>query len=276
MLWEVLKNAGGSLAVVTAVLYAAGFLALQAHLTLLGVATLVDVDPLRYLLTGATFFYTVPALLFGGAVFTLPAAGAAWAIRRWLSRRRPLIVVSMIAAIAGAAVILVVALLIPPGGLLFGSEDTFVTRHLRRGADGRTTLLVLYAAYLAHVVLFVVPSGVWLMGRMRPSEAGFRSLQMAAASMLGMLVLLVPVIFGCYVIDLRFPRVVITGPQNGATSAIDGWILNQSLKPDSPLVLYVGEKSRGSVVVIKKEGYGNMQVLQQSYLVLPEAGVSAR
>jgi hypothetical protein len=276
MLWNLLKEAGGGLAVVTAILYAVGFLSIQTHLMVLGIAPLVDVSPLTYLLTGAVFTYSLPAFLLAGSLLALPTAVAAWALWRALMPRRPHVMMAITVAVAIGVVVLAVTLLIPPTGVLYGAPDTLMTRYYRRGAEGRTFLLVLYSLYAAHVVLLAAFAGVWVKVRARRTKtAAVTALEVGIAAIVVVLTLLVPVIYGCCVIPLSFPRVAVTAAKDAQSGSIDGWMLNRSLAVDASLVVYVGDVHGGRVIVIKKDGYESLRVSKPSYVVLPDPSADA-
>lgn len=276
MLWNLLKEAGGGLAIVTAILYAAGFLSMQTHLTVLGIAPLVDLSPLTYLLTGAVFIYSLPAFLLAGSLLAFPTALAGWALWRALMPARPHLILSIAAAVAASAVVLAVTLLIPPTGVLYGAPDTIITGYYRRGAQGRIFLLVLYGVFAAHVVLLAASAGVWVKVRARwRKTAVLTVLEAGTASMVVLLVLLVPVIFGCCVIPLSFPRVAVTAAKDAPSGSVDGWMLNRSLVLDASLVVYVGDTHGGRVIVVKKDSYESLRVSKPSYVVLPDASADA-
>jgi hypothetical protein len=272
VLWNFLKEAGGILAVVTAGLYAAGFLSMQTHLTVLGIAPLVDVSPLTYLLTGALFMYSLPAFLLGGSLLAVPSAVAGWVLWRAFMPARPLIVLSIGAAVAIGAVVLAVAMLIPPTGILYGAPDTLITGYYRRGAEGRVFLLVLYGIYAMHVALLAVASGLWLRARKQLSKRlRLTVLEVGTGTTIGLLVLLVPVVFGACAVPLSFPRVLVMPAKDARFGPVDGWMLNRSLTLDSSLVVYVGDAHGGRVIVIKKDLYESLDVSKPSYLVLPDS-----
>jgi hypothetical protein len=147
-----------------------------------------------------------------------------------------------------------------------------MTGYYRRGAEGRIFLLVVYSSYAMHVALLMVGAFVWIRARAkRPKSVVLAAIEVGTATMIALLVLLVPVLFGCCVIPLSFPRVVVSPGKDAQFGTVDGWMLNRSLALDSSLVVYVGEKHGGRVVVLKKDSYESLQVSKPSYLMLPDA-----
>lgn len=266
-----LKWLGGSLALVSAALYATGFMALQAHLNLLGIAPLVNVNALACLIEGARFAYTLPVFLLVGVVVALPVL-VTFAVAANIARKKPRILLSLIAlALTGALVITIWVLLPTPGLLYSTSTGNWVTSFYRRNPTGRQYLYVLYAAYVALVSAFGILAAFWNNERKRWTLPGWRYLEIWSAGTLAVLVFLAPVLFGLYTTELKFPRVVVQPAKDAAIGVVDGWLLNRTVDADQPLIIYAPGNGRDppATLVIAKNSYASLRISDKEYIRLP-------
>jgi hypothetical protein len=248
----------GGLAAITGALYALGFMAIQAHLNLLGVARLVEVQNRDYLVSGAEFVLFLPIYL---AIGLIP-----WVIMSSLLRRLDAAVASGKQwPIAVLFVVLWVALgvwvlwLTPPLGLLLeGATTSKGPLHglILEGEHGRAGLQIGYCAYVGSVAVFAAFGKS--LARTTLCATWARVLRMGYFAGLFIGLALVPIGFGFYVIPIKYPRATIQTKQTAAETIV-GWVLNRNLGgEDKSLVVYPSPtKNSGAstILVLSNSSY---------------------
>lgn len=263
----------GALVGVAATLYGLGFLALQAHLNLLGVARLVQVEDREYLIQGGQLLYHLPGFLAVGCViWALPSLALYWAVFR---RCRPEVQLALLLLFAAALVIGWVAFLAPPTGLLLAQPagpPGLILRTILTGTKGRSTLMITHAIGCGGLAVLVLAFLLWRAahrGLTRLTTPGIQLGVIALYALTAICVLLYPVLFGTLVLPLQYPRVTMTVAAAEKTTpelptVVEGFMLNLSVKSDEPLVLWrVADRK---VVVFPKDSWKRMEVVGREAL----------
>jgi hypothetical protein len=270
VLTGLVKWLAASLTAVTAVLYSVGFLAIQAHLHLIGVSHLVDVQLVEYLTTGGRYLYLLPAFLLVGSVLWSPIIVVLFLIRARLFRHpQTTLLVLLLSSIL--FIVIWVEFLVPEPGLLFSFDrnaSNILVTLIRRGHDGSPYLLVTFAALAEAVAIFCALGLKWSRERkhLQAMSKLTSVLELVLCATLAMQIAMLPVTFGMLVMPLRFPHVTVQPARGTNLQTTEGWLMNLTLKADDPLIVYRQSVEGGELVVIPKSSFESVRFVGDSYV----------
>jgi hypothetical protein len=268
----------GSLAAVTALLYAFGFLAIQAHMNLLGIARLVEVQNQDYLITGATFLAYLPLYLVIGlapwGIALLVVKGIAAAVPRArdlnIAHEASLLLMLMLLVVLLAAWVLWLA---PPLGLLLRGEEGIpgpLHRLILQGPKGQDRLQVAFSAYVGVVAIFLLfGTRLWIWDF---PQGWRRALRWVYTIFLFQGLVLIPIGYGLYIIQIKYPRASIQIKEPKTDGAIEGWILNRNLGGEEKALLYSTGTQSGvakGIIMIAKDSYSSITITGNDFVFSP-------
>ncbi len=259
----------GSLAALTGALYAVGFMAIQAHLNLLGVSRLVQVQNRDYLITGAEFLLFLPIYMVIGLIpWTILAR-----LLRWLTNAAARSIETTLVwmfVILCACLAIWIMWLTPPLGLLLAEASSRGPLHgfILVGEEGRSWLQVAFCAYIGLVAILVFHSSSLWTTSLTASWA--RALRIAYFVGLLLALAFIPISFGFYVIPIKYPQATIQLKQEKPSKTIKGWVLNRNLGgEDKALLLYperVDTSGPRIITIIPSDSYSSIDITGYNFI----------
>jgi len=273
---DALKWLAGSMAAVSALLYAAGFLAIQAHLNLLGVSRIVDVPTADFLMEGGRFFALLPLFLLAGMVLLSPLLLVLLVLRRHVEHRPRVLMPILLTSEFVMLSVMFNAL--PASGVLLrdrSGKPEILGALTEMGEIGYQIELVVYSVALAGAVLAVAVA-IWSWRRAhlgwRPLPLWTKATHFCFLTLTGFLVLCMPVLFGTLAHPLRFPYVEVRAAKESRDNPWQGYLLNHWTGSESTVVVYRPKSDLDSpkardILVLPKGSVESVRYVKEDYLI---------
>lgn len=247
------------MAAVTALLYSAGFIAMQTHLNLLDISRAINVPSREYLIVGAQFFIYLPFFMTIGLLLCSPVL----VILIIISKRnllQPWAIIPFILVLSLGLLFVWVLQLLQPFGLLLNKSTNalgLIFDLIHQGKEGRKWLLLTYSMNVVIVALFLffgIRCWYWNL-----RSHLLHLLRLALLVALLIYILFLPINYGFMVIPIKYPRVTFQVKGDEAPRTVEGWMFNRNpSRADEHLVLYTMNPSSGST--------GELLMIQKSLI----------
>jgi hypothetical protein len=259
-----------SVTVVTALFYGFGFIIIQTHLNLLGVAHLVDVPNKDYLITGGLFFVYFPfftavsLLIYSPLVFAAFFTSKIRSIPHW-------VILAVIITFCAGLLVYWVQVFIPPFGLLSDKPtdpSNLIHGLIIEGEEKRKYLLLIYSLAVGITTLFVfflIRCWNWKL-----TTKAEHILRIFVTVLVCMQIFLAPINFGLLVVQTKYPRISIQVDDGKLSSVYDGWMLNRNLSnKDEPLVFFssnITSDNPNKLLLIRKDLIRNTKIIGNRFI----------